>query len=325
MADPLVSILIPCRNAAPWIDATLRSALAQTWPHIEIILVDDGSTDDSLAIAQRHASPRVQILAQANAGAGAARQRALDAAQGEYLQYLDADDLLDIDKIASQLTRLRATGPNAVATARWGRFDGDPVSTVFSPAINWRDCAPVDYLVDTFMSGGMMHPAAWLTPRSVASAAGPWKNDLNLDDDGEYFTRIVLAAEQVLFCADAVSYYRSHLPGSLSGARHTAAWRSSFRVCALSTNALLSKENSPRSRQACALYWLRFAFAAYPEGGSLVDEALTHAHSLDPSVRRPPAGPTFEVAAGLLGWKWAKRLRTSLRSLRSEAALKSTS
>ena len=100
---PLVSILVPAYNAAPYIAETLDSALAQTWQNIEIVVVDDGSRDDTLAIAKTYESKRVKVISQENKGASTARNRALKAAQGDFIQYLDADDLLAPDKIERQL------------------------------------------------------------------------------------------------------------------------------------------------------------------------------------------------------------------------------
>lgn len=91
---PIVSILIPAYNAAPWLAATVRSAEAQTWSPIEIIVIDDGSTDNTLAVAHTLASDRVAIHTQPNRGASAARNHALRLARGEYIQFLDADDLI---------------------------------------------------------------------------------------------------------------------------------------------------------------------------------------------------------------------------------------
>jgi glycosyltransferase involved in cell wall biosynthesis len=83
MNSSLVSILIPAYNAAPYIAETLDSALAQTWYNIEIIVVDDGSRDDTLAIAKTYESKRVKVISQKNKGASTARNRALKAAQGD--------------------------------------------------------------------------------------------------------------------------------------------------------------------------------------------------------------------------------------------------
>jgi len=100
---PLVSILIPAYNAGPWIADTLKSVQAQTWPRKEIIVVDDGSRDNTLAVAQTFASAEVRVVAQKNAGASAARNHAFRLCRGDYIQWLDADDILDPEKISRQM------------------------------------------------------------------------------------------------------------------------------------------------------------------------------------------------------------------------------
>ena len=100
---PLVSILIPAYNAEPWIADTIKSALNQTWPRAEVVIINDGSRDQTLSIAQQFASERVSIVSQENQGVCAARNRAFELCQGDYIQWLDADDLLAPDKIAKQM------------------------------------------------------------------------------------------------------------------------------------------------------------------------------------------------------------------------------
>src|SRR5947207_10596589 len=95
---PLVSILIPAYNAEPWIADTIKSALNQTWPRAEVVIINDGSRDQTLSIAQQFASERVSIVSQENQGVCAARNRAFELCQGDYIQWLDADDLLAPDK-----------------------------------------------------------------------------------------------------------------------------------------------------------------------------------------------------------------------------------
>src|SRR5215469_5479802 len=96
---PLVSILIPAYNAEEWIACAVQSALAQTWPRTEIIIVDDGSSDQTLDVVGRFASKNVAVVSTQNHGAAAARNHAFRLSQGEYIQWLDADDLLAPDKI----------------------------------------------------------------------------------------------------------------------------------------------------------------------------------------------------------------------------------
>ena len=100
---PLVSILIPAFNAEQYIADSIRSAMAQTCPRKEIIVVDDGSTDNTLAIARQFETDGVRVVAQDNQGAAAARNRLFSLSKGDYLQWLDADDLLAPDNIARQM------------------------------------------------------------------------------------------------------------------------------------------------------------------------------------------------------------------------------
>lgn len=314
---PLVSILIPCHNAAPWLDATLASALAQSYPHTEVIVVDDGSTDASAAIAGTYAARGVRLVQQVNRGAAAARNLALREARGRYLQFLDADDLLDRDKIAVQVTRLAAEPPGRVASGAWAGFSAAPDTARFTPEPVWRDAAPLDWLVLSWDGGGMMHPAAWLTPTEVARHAGPWNESLSLDDDGEYFCRVLLASSGVCFCSGARSYYRRHASGSLSHAKSRRAWESSQRACRLVQAAALAGEDSPRVRHACAMSHLRFAFNAWPYERDLARASLADARQLDPHARLPPAGTRFNLLARLLGWKTARLLQHRLQRLRA--------
>jgi glycosyltransferase involved in cell wall biosynthesis len=106
MPLPLVSIIIPVYNSAKYLAETIQSALNQTWPDIELVLINNGSTDNSLAIAESFGSEKLKIFSQENKGAGGARNRGLQEAKGDYIQFLDADDLLSPDKIEKQVAQL---------------------------------------------------------------------------------------------------------------------------------------------------------------------------------------------------------------------------
>ncbi len=103
---PLVSVCIPVYNSQRWIKQTVESALNQTYDNIEIIMVDDGSTDKSWQILEEFKNffpDKIKIFKQENKGACAARNKALRESKGDYIQWLDADDLLEKDKIEKQL------------------------------------------------------------------------------------------------------------------------------------------------------------------------------------------------------------------------------
>src|SRR4029079_2135106 len=116
----LVSILIPAYNAECWIAHTVRSALAQTWPRTEIIVVDDGSRDRTLSIARHFASKSVSVVTQDNQGGSAARNRAFRLCQVDFIQWLDADDLLSPNKIARQMeVAAKATDKGILFSCPW--------------------------------------------------------------------------------------------------------------------------------------------------------------------------------------------------------------
>jgi len=305
---PTVSIIIPCYNAAPWVADAIRSCLRQTWADREIIVVDDGSKDDSLARARQFEPQGVKVLAQANGGAASARNAGFRASRGDWIQYLDADDLLAPGKIAAQL-RLAADRPaGCVLTARWGRFTAAPESAEI-PAANplFADLSPAEFFHLFASRDCMMHPAAWLVPRTVATLAGPWDERLSLNDDGEYFARIVSRSRQVVHCADALSYYRSNLAGSLSGQRSRRHLESGFLAVELIAGHILAA--APEARRDAADLFQRFAYDYYPAAPDLIDRALARARALGGSNLRPLGGRTFSRLGRLFGWKVARRLQ----------------
>jgi|GEM_PF-5538178 len=110
---PLVSILIPAYNSEEWIGDAIRSALAQTWRRKEIMVVDDGSTDQTAEVARRFAAKGVAVVSKENHGPAPARNHALQLSQGDYIQWLDADDLLAPDKTEWQHAMRRGRGRQA--------------------------------------------------------------------------------------------------------------------------------------------------------------------------------------------------------------------
>ena len=307
---PLVSILIPSYNAALWIAQTLDSALSQTWDNTEIIVVDDGSRDDSVAIISRYANRGVLLITQSNRGASAARNRALAEARGDFIQFLDADDLLSPHKIERQLSLLATRPMGTLATCRWGRFETDPQSARFVDHDVFTDFTPIDWLLHCTAGARMMHPAAWLIPRAVAEKAGPWDEMLSLNDDGEYFVRVVLASSGLAFTPepDAASYYRSGLSNSLSQRRSSSASISLHRSGELVTAHLLASENSLQVRQALADYWRHLCYELYPDAPSLSRDAERRSATYGHSTVPPPLGARAHLLANVVGWRLARRL-----------------
>lgn len=305
---PLVSIIIPCYNAAPWLAQTLESALAQTWPEKEIFLVDDGSTDRSLEIARSFEARGVRVLRQSNRGAAAARNAGLAVARGDYLQFLDADDLLTPDKISSQVQRLGTRAPDELGSCRWGRFVSDPRDVEFVDDAVFRDFLPMDYMIVHTGEKRMMHPAAWLVPRAVAERAGPWNETLSLNDDGEYFARVVLASRGIAHSAIGAALYRSQVPGSLSRRSDRSALESLARSVELVAGHMRRAEESPRVVHALANYWQFLEYETDLLAPDIAQRAAREVKALGGSTARPEMGPKQQILAHLVGWRISRRI-----------------
>ena len=121
MERPLISVIVPVYNVAPWLERCLDSIAAQTWKNLEIWLVDDGSTDGSAALcaARAEKDPRFHLLRQENAGVSAARNLALDHAAGHYLQFVDGDDFLPPDATETLARAASSTGADLVIGRFW--------------------------------------------------------------------------------------------------------------------------------------------------------------------------------------------------------------
>ena len=121
MERPLISVIIPVYNVAPYLERCLDSVAAQTWENLEVWLVDDGSTDGSLALCEARAEQdsRFRVLRQANAGVSAARNRGMDHASGQYLQFVDGDDFLPPDATENLVRTAAATGADLVVGRFW--------------------------------------------------------------------------------------------------------------------------------------------------------------------------------------------------------------
>jgi glycosyltransferase involved in cell wall biosynthesis len=315
--SPLVSIIIPCRNGAATLADAIKSCLDQTWDNLEVIVVDNGSCDDSIQVAQRY--PSVTLLECSRKGASAARNAGLESARGEFIQFLDADDILDRHKIRAQMKRLSAGPRSSIASGGWGRFRHSPSEAVLSAEPVWRDLAPEEFLASSWLGGGMMPNFAWLTPRATIEKAGPWNERLSVNDDGEFFCRVALASSHILFCGDALGYYRSRDEMTLSKRRDRDALVSAFEAIELSCDRLLEHRN-PVAARACAAHYQRFAYDAYPEAPDLVRKAERRVSQLGGSDLVVQGGRAFKIVSACLGWKVARRFQLSQRKLRAPKA-----
>ncbi len=319
---PLVSILIPAHNCEKWIAETVRSALSQTWPTKEIIIVDDGSTDATLSIAKQFESASVQVISQENRGASAARNMAYRHAQGSFIQWLDADDLLDRHKISQQMRAVDSGAPDLLYSSAFGKFYWRRHKAKFSPNELWQDLSAVDWLVNKFSRGVWFPPAVWLISRKVAEKAGPWDERLSLHDDGEYCCRVVAAVKAVVFVHSAAVYYRLSGLNQLNRSTSEKACRSSFLSLKFSIEHLRALEESERTRTA-SLDLLRdqWPFHSLAKYGQR-EEMKKLARELNGELGAPLFSWKEKLAYRLLGQPLGKIVVTRLRDSKLSMAIR---
>lgn len=309
---PLVSILIPAHNAEEWIAETIQSALAQTWPRKEIIVVDDGSRDRTAEVARRFASKEVAVASTTNHGAAAARNQALLLSQGDYLQWLDADDLLAPDKIERQLAALREfDSPRILLSSPWAYFHYRPHRAQFVPTPLWQDLPPVEWLLTKMGKNLHMQTATWLTSRELTEAAGPWDTRLRTDDDGEYFCRVLLASEGIRFVWEARVFYRITGSSRLSYIGTSDSKKDAMLISMkLHVQYLRSLEDTSRVRNACLNYLQTWYDNFYPERPDIVAELQALAGQLQGHLKEPRLRWKYAWMKPVFGWKaakWAQR------------------
>ena len=206
-----VSILIPCYNSEKWVGETLDCCLRQTYPNIEIILVDDGSTDNSLAIARDYErkDERIHVFSQPNSGGCRARNLAFEKSTGDYIKYLDADDLMSDDMIEMQMKRLeKANDSLAISTCSWQEF-WNSTNVKFCKRCIYKDYNdPIELLTDLWTKSEMFAVTCYLVPRQLISLVGKWDEQLTKNQDGDFFCRVLSKTSKVLFCKSPQFYYR---------------------------------------------------------------------------------------------------------------------
>ena len=309
----IVSIIIPAFNAEKWIGPAIESAIAQTWSWKEIIVVDDGSKDSTLKIARSYASPVVNVVARENHGASSARNFGLSIAQGEYIQWLDADDLLAPSKIEMQMKAAEILHNSEILfSGSWGKFFSRPEMAVFSPNRLWEGLCPLEWLLRKMEYNLWMPPMVFITNRRLIESAGVWNERLSLNDDGEYFSRVISRATKVCFVNEARCFKRSTIglshDANLSDTKLNSLWYSlSYDI-----EIVRSLTDDQRTKNACLALLNRWSIYFYPQRSDIIAQMQLLALGLGGLIEKPALPLKYRWIQKIFGWNAAKKAQFTL-------------
>jgi glycosyltransferase involved in cell wall biosynthesis len=306
VSTPLVSVVIPCYRQAHYLREAVDSALSQSHPAVEVIVVNDGSDDDTEAVAGSYGD-RIQYVWQANAGLSAARNAGTARARGPYLKFLDADDHLHPDQVAWQVGALA------------GRDDAVSLTTVRL----YRDGHPDEY-VDHVPNAKSLLPElfqdrdwggihGWLFPTSLARAAGGFDPSLRVSEDWDFLTRVGLQGARLLTDPHVGCYYRLRARSMSTDRPAMAQARGRLLVA-------LHDAIRERGRDDWfGLDLLKAEQAAYQgmvlhrvDDRPLLDALLARIQELQKREGFGLFGWRFRLLTRLVGYAWAERIRAAL-------------
>jgi len=304
-----VSVIVPCHNVEAFVARAVESAIAQTHPDLKVIAVDDGSTDGTLQVLRglqaRHPD-RLTVVAQANAGACAARNAGLRQSTGTYVQFLDADDLIRPDKVAHQAKLAEERGADVVVgSAEVYPSDGGPPHTEVQTN---KDPDPWFEL----MRHGLGRTSQHLWRRAAVEAVGGWNEEQRSSQEYELLFRLLRNGARITY--DEVVLTEIHQrPGSITHTGLAANWVRNTRLRARIMEHLRTHRDGCdlRRYQQVVFDCIRVLHVYSPqEAGRLHAELI-------PSGFRPIPSPTssraYVAAYRLFGFHGAERIRKLLR------------
>jgi GT2 family glycosyltransferase len=262
---PLISVIMPCYNAAAYLQEAVASVFMQGIKDIELIVIDDGSTDQSLQLlsALQSQHPQLTVLQQSNTGPYPARNRGLEAAQGQYIAFLDADDYWAEDCLEKLYAGLKLSDAD-LSYCGWQNImqAGDNSPPYVPPAYEEED------MFQHFLQGCPWPIHAALVKRTLIDQAGGFSTRCFSSMDYDFWLRLAAISQRIIRVPEVLAFYRWHDQGQISATK----WRQvldarSVRqefiatnpslVAHLSVDTLSGLINEPLTRQAYDAFWKR--------------------------------------------------------------------
>ena len=314
----LVSIIVPCYNAERFLRETLESAFVQSYPHTEVIVIDDGSTDGTAELIRCY-SNRVTAEFGPNRGASAARNRGTALARGEFIQYLDADDVLPPDAIAHRIAALQRSRAD-VAYSDWQRLvEIEPGVFSIGEQIARRIEDIHSDVQIALITAFWAPPAAVTYRRAIVEKIGGWKEWLPIIQDARFLQDACLVGGKFIYVPGVGAQYREHRGTSLSRRSHIAFVSDVFRNgCDLQEIFDSRGDMSTEERRAFAGIYGYAARSLFFQDKVAFDDCVTRLYGVEPGFRLTWP-KVASLASKMFGFKVARvllpLLMTSPRAL----------
>jgi glycosyltransferase involved in cell wall biosynthesis len=322
MFECKVSIIIPSHNKGLYISACITSALNQSFKNIEVIVVDDNSIDNTKSILENLCDTRLHVYYKKYNNASAARNFGMTKATGKFIQFLDADDFLHPSKIEKQLIDMNYDEDvlgvcNTKAFYSDVNDDGLEVDTDFLQ----HSSNPFEFLTNLYNSvnSGMVQPNAWLTSKKMINEVGFWNETLTVDDDGEFFCRIILNCSKIIHTNEILNFYRKY---------KTTKSNLSAQISALSYRSMLDSAILKRHHIYCYIkkynleydinplsnvLFINVMILTYPNYYDLYTQAR-ELYNDNYEVSAPIlGGKLVEIFKSIFGWRFTKRVMLVLK------------
>lgn len=305
----LVSVIIPAYNSEKTIVRTLDSVFSQNYASLEVIVVNDGSTDNTEHIVKSY-SDRIIYIAQKNAGVSVARNTGFEHSSGEYIQYLDADDLLAEDKIEKQVKAILESHAD-VAYGDWKKFNELNGYQEFETVEREMKGRPEIELITDFW----VPLAALLYTRAIAIKIGGWNLDLPIIQDARYALDAAIQGAKFIYTPGIMGLYRVNDAGSLSTLSRISFMSDCFSNAKQIDKIWRKDYDTDIEKKKAVIGVLRFCVNEFSKIDKLkFNQAIDLILSIDKNYK-PEGSVGMKIVSSLLGYRNAEKIAQFKRKL----------
>lgn len=300
---PLVSICIPAYNAEKYIEDTITSLLNQTYKNIEIIIVDDSSSDSTFIKCSKFINNGIKVYNNEKKGAASARNVAFKNSLGDFIVFFDADDIVESDFIQTQYSIIENDLDCCVVSA-WGRFEGRIENFKEDIFCIKRDMSFEEWVIGYWTNcRHTTPPGRIMASRMLINKTDLWDESLSLNDDFQFYSRLFYESKLIKYNPKSFFKYRTGV-GGLSTKKNDYNYQfSNFKSLMSGISLAVSISNDPKVKIACANMLQNFIYECYPDYIELVEKAENKikefgGSSFPITVRKP-----LNLIVKIIGWK----------------------